>query len=490
MKKKSLFIICLLLLAANSAYAQNAMRLTLQESINYAQDNSPLSRSAKFALLSSKWNYRSFRADLLPTFSINGNAPNFNQSINTVVLDDGTQVFRSNTQSEASISASVQQEILPTGGSVSLSSTINRLGVFQGENTYFWQSNPLVITLNQPLYQFNSLKWRNRTEPLRYKIAQTQFVEDMEDLAINTAQSFFAVLLAQINIEVAEFNLAVNDSIYDIAQGRYNVGKIAENELLQSELTLRNAEGALTTARINYIRSLNSFKLLLGFGLDAQIEVIPPEDAPEVFVTIEKALQLANENNSQALQFRLNEIEAKRNLEQAVRQSLFSANLTASFGLNQTAEDFSDLYRDPQERQFFTVGFQVPIFNWGKQRAQVNAARNNQRRLANDIAYQQQLFDLQVQNTIRDFQQLRNQVTLAAKSDTIAIKRYDVTKNRFLIGKVDITELNIAQRDRDTARRGFISALNNFWAGWYDLRRLTLYDFIRDEPITYEASID
>ena len=490
MKKHSLLSICVLLMGIGTLSAQNARQLTLDESIQIAQENSPESRSARFALLASKWNYRSFRADLLPTFSINGNAPNFNQSINTIVLDDGTQVFRSNTQSEASISASVEQEILPTGGSISLSSTINRLGVFQGENTYFWQSNPLVVTLNQPLYQFNSLKWRNRTEPLRYKIAQTQFIEDMEDLAISTAQNFFAVLLSQINIEVAEFNLAINDSIYDIAQGRFNVGKIAENELLQSELALRNSEGALNTARINYLRNLNAFKLLLGFSLETQIEVIPPNDAPDVLVTIEKALQLANENNSQALQFRLSEIEAKRNLEQAVRQSLFSANLTASFGLNQTAEDFSDLYRDPQERQFFTVGFQVPIFNWGKQRAQVNAARNQQRRLANDIAYQQQLFDLQVQNTIREFQQLKNQVDLAAKSDTIAIKRYDVTKNRYLIGRVDITELNIAQRDRDAARRGFISALSNFWAGWYDLRRLTLYDFVRDEPIQYESVID
>jgi outer membrane protein TolC len=226
---------------------------------------------------------------------------------------------------------------------------------------------------------------------------------------------------------------------------------------------------------------------LLGLPLETDIEVSPPKQTPEVSVTVRKGLELANENNSQALQFRLNEIIARRDLEQATRQSLFSANLIANFGLNQTAVDFANLYNNPENRQFFTVGFEIPIFNWGKQRAEINAARNQQKAVANDIAYQQQLFDLQVQNTVRDFQQLRSQVSLAAKSDTIAIKRYDVTKNRYLIGKVDVTNLHIAQQERDTARRQFIQALRNFWSGFYDLRRLTLYDFIQDEPIYYEG---
>ncbi len=477
------------LLITGSLQAQDAqqLQLTLDQSIEIAQQNSPLARSARFNLIASKWRYRSFRADLLPSFELNGDAPNFDKSIFSNVQDDGTVTFSERRQSEASVGLSINQQFYPTGGTVSVSSGITRLGIFTDEQNYLWQSTPLVVGFRQPILQFNSLKWRNRTEPLRYKIAQTQYIEAFENLAFNTAQRFFDVLLAQINIEVAEFNLAINDSIYAISKGRYNTGTIAENELLQSELAFLNAESALANARINYLRTINDFKLLLGLPLETGIEVIPPKETPEVSVSIQKGLELANENNSQALQFRLNEIIARRDLEQATRQSLFSADLIANFGLNQTAVDFANLYDNPENRQFFTVGFEIPIFNWGKQRAEINAARNQQKAVANDIAYQQQLFDLQVQNTIRDFQQLRSQVSLAAKSDTIAIKRYDVTKNRYLIGKVDVTNLNIAQQERDNARRQFIQALRNYWSGYYDLRRLTLYDFVQDEPIFYEG---
>lgn len=59
-------------------------------------------------------------------------------------------------------------------------------------------------------------------------------------------------------------------------------------------------------------------------------------------------------------------------------------------------------------------------------------------------------------------------------------------RNRYLIGKIDITNLFIAQNERDSATRSYIQALRNYWLGLYNLRRLTLYDFERQELIRYE----
>ena len=112
---------------------------SLESSIEYAKQNSPLSRAARFAVLSAKWRYSSFKADLYPSLSLSGDAPNYNKSIFSNVLDDGTVTFSSRTQSEASAALSIDQNILPTGGRLSLSSGITRLGIFSGENTYLWQ---------------------------------------------------------------------------------------------------------------------------------------------------------------------------------------------------------------------------------------------------------------------------------------------------------------------------------------------------------------
>jgi outer membrane protein TolC len=171
--------------------------------------------------------------------------------------------------------------------------------------------------------------------------------------------------------------------------------------------------------------------------------------------------------------------------EQAVRNTGFNANLRASFGLNQTSADFSELYQDPDNRQFFTVGFEIPIFNWGQNLAEVRSARNQQRATANNIEYERLQFELNVRSTVREFPQLRDQVDIAEISDEIATRRYDVAKNRYLIGRIDVTDLFIAQNQKDSARRAFIQALRDYWTGYYNLRRLTLYDFEQDAPILY-----
>jgi outer membrane protein TolC len=311
----------------------------------------------------------------------------------------------------------------------------------------------------------------------------------MEDLAFNTTQSFFDFLLTKINVEVAEFNVTVNDSIYNISQGRYQVGSIAENDLLQSELQLRNAETSLTSATLNFQRAEENFKALLGIPDDVEIEVLAPEEAPELNIDVDKALKLAQKNNSTALEFQLSEIQANQAYDQAKKAAGFSATIQASYGLNQTSEDFDRLYEDPQNRQFFSVGFQVPIFNWGKNTAEIQAARNQQAATANTITYQKLQFDLNVRSTVREFSQLKNQVALAKQSDEIAERRYDVAKNRYLIGKIDITNLFIAQNEKDSARRSYIQALRNYWTGYYNLRRLTLYNFETDSPIVVTDEI-
>ena len=457
----------------------------LEQSIEYAKLNSPLSRAARYALLSAKWRFRSFRADLLPSISLTGDAPNYNKSIFSNTLDDGTVTFSSRTQSEASLGVSIDQNIMPTGGRLSLSSGLTRLGIFQSENTYLWQSTPLVASYLQPLNQFNSLKWRAITEPLRYRIAQKQYVEDLENLAFTVTQSFFDLLLAKINVEVAEFNVTVNDSIYNISQGRFQVGSIAENELLQSELEFRNARNSLTTAGINYLRIEEEFKALLGLDDDEILEIVLPSVASSFDLDVEQAYDLARENNSTALQFELNELLADQTYDQARKSTGLSATLQASFGLNQTSQDFDQLYEDPQNRQFFSLGFEVPIFNWGKNMAEIKSARNDQMETANTIAYQKRQFELSIKSTVREFPQLRDQVELARISDEIATRRYDVSKNRYLIGRIDVTNLFIAQNEKDGARRNYIQALRSYWTGYYNLRRLTLYDFEQNEPILY-----
>jgi hypothetical protein len=61
-----------------------------------------------------------------------------------------------------------------------------------------------------------------------------------------------------------------------LQKGRYSLGRIAENELLQMELNLLNSEATLDQSLIDYEAALFRFRSFLALeGVDA-IELIPP----------------------------------------------------------------------------------------------------------------------------------------------------------------------------------------------------------------------
>ncbi len=63
------------------------------------------------------------------------------------------------------------------------------------------------------------------------------------------------------------------------------------------------------------------------------------------------------------------------------------------------------------------------------------------------------------------------------------MKMYEVTKQRFLIGKIAVLELNNADTKKDQNRRAYVQALQNYWSYFYNLRSLALYDFLNKQPL-------
>ena len=82
------------------------------------------------------------------------------------------------------------------------------------------------------------------------------------------------------------------------------------------------------------------------------------------------------------------------------------------------------------------------------------------------------------------------QLELAAKADTIAQNRYRITKERFLIGKVDVLELDKAQVDRDAARVAYTRSLLSYWQTYYALRQLALYDPNTDRELDIDPELN
>jgi len=53
------------------------------------------------------------------------------------------------------------------------------------------------------------------------------------------------------------------------------------------------------------------------------------------------------------------------------------------------------------------------------------------------------------------------------------------------LGDLSITDLSIAFTENDQAQRDYVQSLRDFWSAYYELRYLSLFDFEKNEKISY-----
>lgn len=255
MKNLLLFsLIVLLLFSSKEIFAQEIKKLTFDEVIKLSEEQSPNALMAKHRFRSSYWQYRSYKAQFLPSLALRGSLPNYSDGFDKVYdsnTDQYTYVPKNTISSSSTLS--LTQAIGLTGTSISLQSAINHLYDFSSTALFPRQYNitPASINIMQPIRQYNTLRWQKKIEPVKYDAAKKTYLANIEGVHESAVMNFFSLALAQINKQIAEMNYSNADTLFRIAKGRYQLGTIAEDELLQMELSWLNAETARKQADMN-----------------------------------------------------------------------------------------------------------------------------------------------------------------------------------------------------------------------------------------------
>ena len=456
---------------------------TLDNIIELAKDQSPDAFRAKHTFRASYWEHRTYKAEFLPSLSLDATIPEFNRSLKKYQLPNGTYSYIEENSSSASANLSLSQNIGLTGGNIFVTSEMMRTDQLGANKTTSFFTSPFIIGFRQPISGYNSFRWKKKIEPLKYEEARRRYLQDMENVSMKAVTMFFNLLISQQQLEVAKINSANSDTLYKIARGRYNIGTIAENELLQMELSNLNAGKALNEARVELEVQKYRIRSFLGFNDKVDIELSVPEAPLLKELTVDKVMEKVGTNNPDLLSYNRQLLESQESVALARSKRGFQANLYAQYGLTQQAPNMRDAYKDPQEQQRVSVGIQVPILDWGLGRGKVEMAKSNMELVNIRIQQARVDFNQQIFLQVMQFNMQNDQLFIATKADTIAQKRYEVTKQRFLIGKITVLDLNIAQNERDAAKISYLNALNAYWNSFFSLQSIALFDFARNKEL-------
>jgi len=484
---KFLYVILLLTMSSEAFChgANDTLRLTLQQVVELAKANSIAAKQAATVRETKYWVYRTYKSNYQPQLAVSGFLPNYQKTFSQVFQPDGTILFQPVHNDNSSLQLDFSQSITATGGTIYGRTQLQRFTDFDRHNALY-NGVPYSIAYTQPLFQFNQLKWDKKIEPLIYNESRQAYIEAQENIAITVEGYFFDLLQAQVNLHIAETNYTNTQKIMAIANTKFELGKVSKNDILQLKLELINAKKAVGTAKRDIEIATLTLRSYIGQESDNKIVLMVPENISQMSVSSDKVLAEAYANRSDAIAFLRRIAEAKRDVAKARGETGLKATLNANLGFSNTATSIPGVYNNPQNQQIVQLTLSVPILDWGRSKSLTKTAMANQQLTEYTVERDKQNFQQQIVTQVSLFNVMKEQLVYTAEADSIASEKYQIARERYVLGDLGITDLGIAFRENDQAKRDYITSLRDFWGAYYQLRYLSLYDFENNHKITYQ----
>jgi outer membrane protein TolC len=482
-------LICLILSVSAVSFSsgqKKVMTLTLEECIGLAIDSSLQAFRAKNQYVSDYWAYRTYKASRLPSVSIQLTPVQYNSNI-TKRYDYQENIDRYRLLQSVSSSAgiSVYQSFELTGGAFTLSSDLDYMQNF-GENIYRqYSSVPVRLGYSQSLFGFNRFKWEKRIEPLKYEKAKQQYLYSRETISETAVNHFFSLTMAQAEYEMAEENLSSADSLYIAGKEHYRISSISQADLLTLQLDLVNAENALENATTRLQQSAFIFISFFNLEKDCKIRPSLPEMLEQIQISTEEAIACMKANNPDILSFRQQILESEQEMERTRKELGFNASLSISVGFNQAGEHLSDAYTGLLRQSIAGITVSIPLIDWGIRKGRLNMAKNNLDVTRLTAKQSEQDLEQEVISALAEFHKQQRLIGKTKEALKMAVASYSINKQRFMVGKSDVTSLTLSLNRRMEAQRNYIETLSNYWKSYYAIRKLTLHDFFRQKSLTF-----
>lgn len=468
--------------------------LTLDQSIGIALKQSYDIRRLEQSLVNSRMNLRAAAA----SFKSNGEVllsslPNFQQSERRTAIPGGTFVFERQKFMDLQTDVFMNQPVGPTDGVFSLVGSFQRFQQFDITTGLGGASNPsqygtqVRLQFRQPLFTYNRLKTGLRKAELNLESTLQTYSRNQLDLIFNVTSRFYDLFRAQQQLLIDQTQVSQAQEAYRIARLKQEAGLLAEVDVLRLEVELANARNTTTNSDASLRQNEDAFKLLIGLPIEFSIQVTTNLAYRPVTISLKKAIEEAltrrTELHTDGITIRLGEI----NVREIDAQREVSGELFLSYGIFNRRDRVQDVFNDFNNDRRVQFSVTVPLWDWSRNKYSVLAARAS---LENDQLTRENrknTIKQEIRSTVRSFQSAQQRIEITRRSEELAEKSYRISFLKFENGEVSTQDLALEQNRLAQARSNSLDAIIDYKQALADLRRKTLWDFERDEPVSLEG---
>ena len=311
------------------------------------------------------------------------------------------------------------------------------------------------------------VSWHGINRAKEVNIAATHQLERTDqEILFRVVQSYYGVLLAAKQLEVAEQTEKTAKSIMDRSQVRYEAGLVVESDLLSSKVRLASREQDLIRARNNLKLARAQLNIAMGVTADAQYQ------PARSFADENLAAAPLAELEQKALTTRpdLERIEAQQSAQElsvAIARASFGPRLNAFAGWELDNPTF--LAGGGGNNWLGGVELQIDLFQGGAKRAALSRERANAEKIAALKQAARDAVRLEVRQAYFDQDASRQQVEVARAAIAQAQESLRINEDRYDGGLLTITDLLGAEEAARRTQAEYWQAIYQFHISYANL---------------------
>ncbi len=487
-------------------HAKEQLVLTLDKSIDIALDKSFSIKNLQQYVISAERNLWAARAGYNTRITSNFSMPQYDEGFKLIEQVEGNPVAKQFQSLQVLGRLDIIQPIpwMPFGGGDlifrSEAFQLNDISPSQYlQNTkiktnQFYTSLSLII--NKPLFTINDVALELKQAKLNYTRQRKFFKRSELDLVYEVTNSFFRLYQLSELVKINKEKVERQKEIYQTTKNKFDAGLIAEVDAMQAEVDLIQYQNELKSSEGDLKRQEMAFKQLIGIPLDVEVRVVADLEVKKVDINIDEAMRMALKNRSEIVEKQIDIENQKINIKQIDARVSIKGSLTGYYRFAGYSDrdlpwgtPTSDLIESSWEvlkktpNRGVTFNLEVPIWDWGRNRAQVEAARAALKRYQLELDNLYITIKREVENAIRKVDEAYDRVKMLEKSRQVSEKAFEISYQRFANGEITSTELARATDQLNTAKMNYLAAYNEYRLALADLRRKTLYDFEKNKSL-------
>lgn len=471
----------IILLSLSDTLCGQGQSLTFKDVVDRLALACPAAEVEHLNYASTLLEFENYKKSLLPSFSLNLSPLSFNRSMKLIQqATDGTYYNVDDYTFSTGIGVSVSQQVGFTGGTLSASTDLNYLNEISTSRENF-STTPFFLSYSQPLWGGGrSFRYGKELEYKRNSMALKEYGATLAGIQSHAAGLYLEALSSQIELSFSEEEAGVSDSLLIIAKQRLDNGETTEMEYRHALIQKSNSAWSLGEARQKRIRSLRSLCDYLAINLNESSEVTlsePVVEAP-LLLSYDHVEDMALVNGTFRTNQEIARIEAEQSLFNTKKDAFLGGSISLNYGTNQYANVFSNAYSNPNTRQYASLSFTIPAFQWGAVRNRIKMSENRYKKSMIAMEKNEREYFTALRDQVEEYNRKASLFVLAKETYVLSREQGDLFLARFRAGMTSMSDYHALLLEQAAAAKNYLSALTGLWTAYYGIRETTLYDFI------------